>query len=161
MKLSYIACAVALCALPMVAKSATPKPPQIVETTQKLTPFEQNLVDAEHQFITAAEKGDRAYLTRILADDYSFVGFDGEAYQRQDMLDGFGGGVKMQPYDMQVIPMGDDAGIVSYDLVFQVPPAEDQGAPPRYQHWSTVWVKRDGQWKIKFQQSTPNHYGDW
>ncbi len=155
-------CLPAATARTSAAAKAAEKPPQIAETSQKLTPFEQALVDAENGFIAAAEKGDLAYMKRTLADDYSFVGFDGQAYERQDMLDGFGGaGVKLEPYNLQVIPMGDDAGIVSYDLIFRVPASEDEGPPPRYQHWSTVWVKRDGQWKIKFQQTTPTHWGDW
>ena len=55
----------------------------------------------------------------------------------------------------------DDVAIVSYDVVFRVPPAEDQGPPPRYQHFSTVWVKQSGEWKMKFQQMTASHWGDW
>ena len=39
--------------------------------------------------------------------------------------------------------------------------AEDQGPPPRYQHFSSVWVQQDDQWKLKFHQATAAHWGDW
>ena len=31
----------------------------------------------------------------------------------------------------------------------------------RYQHFSTVWVKQGDAWKMKFQQMTASHWGDW
>jgi hypothetical protein len=51
--------------------------------------------------------------------------------------------------------------VVTYDAVVREAPQEDQGAPPRYQHFSSVWVKQGGQWKLKFHQATAAHYGDW
>ena len=62
--------------------------------------------------------------------------------------------------DMVVRLYGDTA-IVTYDLILQVPPQEDQGPPPRYQHWTSVWTRQGDTWKLKFQQTTPTHWGDW
>jgi hypothetical protein len=135
-----------------------PKPP---------TPLEQSLISAESDFIAAAKKGDAAFFKRTLADDFSFVGFDGQLGSRQDMIDGFSsGGIDIQPYDMKVLSVSDGVAIVTYDVVFRVPPAEDEGPPPRYQHFSTVWVRQDdakqgNAWKMKFQQMTVSHWGDW
>jgi hypothetical protein len=127
-----------------------------------LTAFEQTLVSAEQSFVEAAKKGDIAFFKRTLADDFSFVAFDGQLYQRQDLLDQFGeAGLDLQPYDMKVVPAGDGVGIVTYDVVLRVPPSQDQGPPPRYQHFSTVWVKLGDTWKMKFQQMTASHWGDW
>ena len=127
-----------------------------------LSPLEQTLMDAEKSFVTAAKKGDVAFFKRTLTDDFSFVQFDGQLYDRQDMLDQFGdGGMDLQPYDMKVVTAGDGVAIVTYDVVLRVPPTEDQGPPPRYQHFSTVWVKQGDTWKMKFQQMTANHWGDW
>ena len=134
-------------------QSAPPKP---------LSPLEQSLMDAEKSFVTAAKKGDVAYFKRTLTDDFSFVQFDGQLYDRQDMLDQFGdGGLDLQPYDMKVVTAGEGVAIVTYDVVLRVPPVEDQGPPPRYQHFSTVWVKQGDTWKMKFQQMTASHWGDW
>jgi hypothetical protein len=127
-----------------------------------LTPLEQTLMSAENGFVEAAKKGDVAFFKRTLTDDFSFVAFDGQLYSRQDMLDQFGeGGLNLQPYDMKVVQAGDGVGIVTYDVVLRVPPAQDQGPPPRYQHFSTVWMKQGDAWKMKFQQMTASHWGDW
>jgi len=126
------------------------------------SPLEQTLMDAEQGFVEAAKKGDVPFFKRTLTDDFSFVAFDGQLYQRQDMLDQFGqGGLNLQPYDMKVVMAADAVAIVTYDVVLRVPAAEDQGPPPRYQHFSTVWVKQDDAWKMKFQQMTASHWGDW
>lgn len=127
-----------------------------------LSPLEQTLMAAERSFVEAAKKGDVAFFKRTLADDFSFVEFDGQLYDRQDMLDQFGdGGVDILPYDMKVVIAGDGVGIVTYNVVLRVPAVQDQGPPPRYQHFSTVWVKQGDAWKMKFQQMTASHWGDW
>lgn len=127
-----------------------------------LTPFEQTLMSNEQEFIAAAKKGDAAFFKRTLADDFSFVAFDGQLYERQEMIDQFGeGGLNLLAYNMKIVPISDDAGIVTYDVVLTVPPSQDQGPPPRYQHFSTVWVKQGDAWKMKFQQMSVSHWGDW
>jgi hypothetical protein len=130
--------------------------------SKPLTALEQTLMSSEKDFIAAAKKGDPAYLKRTLTDDFSFVGFDGELGERQEMIDGFSsGGIDLLPYDMKVIGVSDSVAIVTYNVVLQVPVAEDQGPPPRYQHFSTVWVKQGDAWKMKFLQMTAAHFGDW
>lgn len=140
------------------AQTSTPSKP--------LSPMEQTLMSAEKDFIAAAKKGDPAFLKRTLTDDFSFVAFDGELGERQEMLDGFSsGGIDLMPYDMKVIPVSDVVAIVTYNVVLRVPPSEDEGPPPRYQHFSTVWVKQNDKqgdaWKMKFMQMTAAHFGDW
>jgi hypothetical protein len=127
-----------------------------------LTPFEQTLMAAEKSFVDAAKKGDIAFFKRTLTDDFSFVGFDGQLYERQDVMDQLsGGGFDLLPYNMKVVPVSDGVAIVTYDVVLRVPATEDQGPPPRYQHFSTVWVKQGDMWKMKFQQMSISHWGDW
>ena len=137
----------------LTTSAQTPKPP---------TEFEKTLISAENTFIAAAKKGDPEFFKRTLAGDFQFVPFDGQLYDRQDMVDQFGeGGLDLLAYNMKVIPISDAAAIVTYDVVLRVPPEEDQGPPPRYQHFSTTWVKQGEAWKIKFQQMTVSHWGDW
>ena len=127
-----------------------------------LSPFEQTLVTAEKSFIEAAKKGDVAFFKHTLTDDFSFVSYDGQLYERRDMLEQYDQpGSDIQPYEMKVVAAGDGVAIVTYNVVFRVPPAEDQGPPPRYQHFTTVWVKQGDEWKMKFQQMTASHWGDW
>lgn len=130
--------------------------------SKPLTPLEQTLMSAEKDFIAAVKKGDADFFKRTLTNDFSFVAFDGELGDRQDMIDGFsGGGVDLLPYEMQVISVSDGVAIVTYNVVLRVPPSEDEGPPPRYQHFSTVWVKQGDAWKMKFLQMTAAHFGDW
>jgi ketosteroid isomerase-like protein len=130
--------------------------------SKPLTPLEQALISAEKSFIDAAKKGDAAFLKRTLTDDFSFVGFDGQLADRQEMIDQLSaGGVDLLAYDTKVISVSDDVAIVTYDVVLRVPPSEDEGPPPRYQHFSTVWVKQGEVWKMKFQQQSVAHWGDW
>jgi len=127
-----------------------------------LTPLEQTLVTAEKSFVDAAKKGDAAFFKRTLTDDFSFVGFDGQLAGRQEMIDQHSEpGFNVMPYNMKVMSIADGMAIVTYDVVLRVPPEEDQGPPPRYQHFSTVWVKQGDAWKMKFQQMTASHWGDW
>ena len=126
-----------------------------------LSPLEQTLMAAEKSYVEAAKKGDKAFFKRTLTDDFSFVGFDGQLNSRQEMLDQVEAGTDLLPYDMKVVMAGEGVAIVTYDVVLRVPAAEDQGPPPRYQHFSTVWVKQGDAWKMKFQQMTASHWGDW
>jgi hypothetical protein len=156
MKIYLVVCCILLC-LSCAASAQSTNPP-----AKPLTPVEQTLVSAETGFIDAAKKGDVAFFKRTLTDDFSFVSYDGQLYSRQEMIDQFkDAGQNFQPYDMKVVPAGDTVAIVTYDVVLRVPPAQDQGPPPRYQHISTVWTKQDGAWKMKFQQMTASHWGDW
>ena len=126
------------------------------------TEFEQTLMTAEKGFIDAAKKGDVAFFKQTLTGDFSYVSYDGQLYGRQDMVDQYTqAGTDILPYEMKVVSAGDGVAIVTYNVVFRVPPAEDQGPPPRYQHFTTVWVKQGDAWRMKFQQMTAAHWGDW
>jgi hypothetical protein len=143
------------CALSIAATGQAPP-------EKPLTPLEQTLMAAEKSYVDAAKKGDAAFFKRTLTSDFSFVSFDGELADRQDMIDQLGnGGVDLLPYDMKVVSVSEDVAIVTYNVVLRVPAVEDQGPPPRYQHFSTVWVKQGDAWKMKFQQMSVSHWGDW
>ena len=141
---------------------AAQAPAQPGTAAKPLTPLEQTMIANENAFIAATKKGDTAYLKRTLTADYSVVAYDGELHTREELEgDLSSGGVDLMPYNMKVVEISDTTAIVTYDVVFHVPAAEDQGPPPRYQHWSSVWVKQGDAWKLKFQQATPTHWGDW
>ena len=131
-------------------------------TQPKLTALDQTLITAEKDFLAAAQKGDTAFLQRTLADNFTYVSVDGQVGGRQSMIDDLSdGGDNFLPYDMKVVRACDDVAVVTYDVVVHVPPEEDQGPPPRYQHFSTTWVKLGNAWKMQFQQKTPVRWGDW
>jgi hypothetical protein len=135
------------------AQSPPPKP---------LSPLEQTLMSSEKNYIAAAKKGDANFFKQTLTPDFELVMFDGQLADRQDTIDFLSsGGIDLMPYEMKVVSISDGVAIVTYNVVLRVPPSEDEGPPPRYQHFSTVWVKQGDAWKMKFQQMTAAHFGDW
>lgn len=132
------------------------------QASSPASPLDQALMASEKSFIDAAKRQDVAFFKRALADDFSFVDSDGQLYDRQEMIDRRSDDwLDLQPYNMKIIAAGDSSAIVTYDVVLRVPPSEDEGPPPRYQHVSTVWVKQGETWNMKFQQFTATHWGEW
>lgn len=131
--------------------------------TRPLTAFEQTAVANEKSLIEAKKKDDSAFFKRALADDFSFVGIDGRLVEHDEAAGSLGDSelVELTPYDMKVVPLGDSGAVVTYDAIVRETPQEDQGPPPRYQHFSSVWIKQGDQWKLKFHQTTATHWGDW
>jgi hypothetical protein len=127
------------------------------------SPLEQTLLTNERSLIEAKKKDDAAFFKRTLSADFSLVGVDGVLQQGQEAAGNLGDPdlVELTPYDMKVVTVSDDAAIVTYDAIVRQKPQEDQGPPPRYQHFSSVWVKQAGEWKLKFHQATAAHWGDW
>jgi len=128
-----------------------------------LSPLEQTLIASEKSLIEAKKKADGAFLKRTLSEDFTLVDVGGELLERQDAVDELGdsGLLELTAYDIKVVPVGENAAIVTYDAVVRKAPEEDQGPPPRYQHFTSVWVKQGDAWKLKFHQATAAHWGDW
>jgi hypothetical protein len=128
-----------------------------------LSPLEQSLIASEKSLIEAKKKDDGAFFKRAVSEDFALVGIDGKLSQGQEAVGELGdsGLVELTPYDMKVVMAGEGAGIVTYDAIVREAPEEDQGPPPRYQHFSSVWVKAGDGWKLKFHQATAAHWGDW
>jgi hypothetical protein len=137
-------------------------------TVKVLSPLEQTLIASEKSLIEAKKKDDGAFFKRTLSADFSQVGVDGKLLEGQEAVDDLGdaGLVELTPYDIKVVTVGEGAAnisvaIVTYDAIVREKPEEDQGPPPRYQHFSSVWVKQGDTWKLKFHQATAAHWGDW
>lgn len=120
------------------------------------TPLDQALIDLEKSVLAAEQKKDMATAGQHMAEDFTVVAVDGHFYDRHEILGLISYlGVQITPYNFKVLPMNDSVAIVSYDAVFKTSgPAEEEAPPPRYQHFSSVWVKQGDQWKLKFQQAT-------
>jgi hypothetical protein len=127
------------------------------------TPLEQSLMANEKRLIEAKKKDDGAFFKRAVSAGFALVGVDGNLLQGQEAIDGLGDSdlAELTPYDMKVVLAGEDTAVVTYDAIVREKPQEDQGPPPRYQHFSSVWVKQDNEWKLSFQQATATHWGDW
>jgi ribonuclease HI len=128
-----------------------------------LTRFEQVAIANEKALIEAKKKDDAGFFKRNLAEDFSLVGIDGRLLEKEDAAGGLGDSdlVELTPYDIKVVALGENGAVVTYDAIVREAPAEDQGPPPRYQHFSSVWIMQGEQWKLKFHQTTAAHWGDW
>lgn len=136
---------------------------QATSATKGSGTLEQNAITNEKALIEAKKKDDTAFFRRTLSGDFSLVGVDGKLLQSQEAAENLGDSslVELTAYDIKVVALGDDGAIVSYDAIVREKPEEDQGPPPRYQHFSSVWLKQGDQWKLKFHQATAAHWGDW
>jgi hypothetical protein len=157
MKTSWVWSAVIFfaAAIQVVAQSS-PAPPA-------LSTLEQGAIVNEKNLIEAKKKDDTAFFKRTLSQNFSLVGVDGQLLEGEEAARNLGDSdlLELTPYDIKVVALGDDAAIVTYDAIVREKPEEDQGPPPRYQHFSSVWVKQGDQWKLKFHQATAAHWGDW
>lgn len=140
-----------------------PATAQTAASTNVLTPLAQTLTASEKTLIEAKKKDDRTFFSRNLAEDFTLVGVDGTLHEKQEALNELGdsGLLELTAYNIRVVSLGDDAAIVTYDAIVRKAPEEDQGPPPRYQHFTSIWVKQAEHWKLKFHQATAAHWGDW
>ena len=92
----------------------------------------------------------------FLASDFREVGSEGMLHDRKEFLDDVGDGYlkEYSLYDAKLVPVDDNAVILTYKGILRQLEGDDVLAP-RYQHFSDLWVKQGEQWKLKFRQSTP------
>jgi hypothetical protein len=157
MKSELVICAVLLLAGGIPGSAQTPAPARV------LSPLAQTLIANENNLIEAKKKDDAAFFKQTVSTGFTLVGVDGQLLERQEAINELGdsGLVELTPYDIKVVTVGEDAAVVTYDAIVRKAPEEDQGPPPRYQHFSSVWVKLGDGWKLKFHQATAAHWGDW
>ncbi|MGO9123748.1 MAG: nuclear transport factor 2 family protein [Terriglobales bacterium] len=119
------------------------------------SPLEQTLI-AQTQAVAQAQKSkDADTLKRLLTDDFQQVGSEGKLHDQGDFIgDAKDGTLKdYSLYNLKVLPVDENAAIVTCDAVMHMTEGDGQLAP-RYQHLSDVWVKQGEQWRLRFQQAT-------
>jgi hypothetical protein len=121
----------------------------------KLTAFEKELLDTQKALLDAMKRGDTAYVSNAIANDFVVITANGDPGGKGELVEAAvppkDQKEKPQPvfYDFKVVQLADNAGVVTYNVVF---PSHIE----RYQHLSDTWVKEGNQWKLKFQQTTLN-----
>ncbi len=124
--------------------------------TKPLSPLEQTLITNTKAIPEAQKTKDVAFLKRALTDDFMAVGSEGHLHDKEEILaSAHDGELKdYYAYNLRVVPVNDEAAIVTYDCVIHMPEGDAPGMAPRYQHISDLWVKQDDQWRLRFQQAT-------
>lgn len=134
-----------------LAGAATVNTPQQVPASSA---FEQELINTQKAFLDAVERGDTEYVKNAVADDFMVIGTSGDASGKAELVHYVHPSEKPEAkpflYQWHVIELDADCAVVTYNAVYH-------GAPiDRYQHLSDTWVKQNGQWKLKFEQTTVN-----
>jgi hypothetical protein len=121
------------------------------QTPKPLSAFEQELVSSEKQFMQAFGDKNVAYVNQAVSDDFKGIGTNGDFVEKGDLVgEAQEGRPKgMRVYDLRVIRLDAGCAVVAYNTI-------TPGARPRYRHVSDTWTKDSGQWKLRFQQTTPN-----
>jgi hypothetical protein len=135
-------CAVVISVVLVFAQTPAPKP---------LSPFEQEMVNNENQFLQAMKDKNIGYISQIVSHDFKGIAPNGDFYEKEELVGEAREGLPkdLRVYDVRVVRLDDGCAVVAYNEI--VP-----GEHPRYRHMADTWAKVEGQWKLKFRQITPN-----
>lgn len=124
--------------------------------SKPLTPLEQTLIANTNAVPEAQKSKNVDFLKRTLTDDFVSVGSEGKLHDKEEAIDSARNGElkDFYTYDLRVVPVNDEAAIVTYDCIVHMSEGDAPGVAPRYQHISDLWVKQGDQWRLKFQQAT-------
>lgn len=119
--------------------------------SKPLSPFEQELVNNQKQFMQAWQEKNSSYVSQAVSEDFKGIAQNGDFYDKSELVASVLEGLPkdFRIYDIEVVRLDDSCAVVTYNQI--VP-----GARPRYRHMSDTWIKNGGKWKLKFQQLTPN-----
>lgn len=136
-----------LCVIFVSVSLALAQTPQ----TKSLSPFEQDLISNQNQFMQALSEKNVGYVKQSVADDFRGIAPNGDFYGKDELVWAASEGMPkdLRVYEMQVVRLNDDGAVVTYNLI--VPRSRT-----RYRHMADTWAKDSGKWKLKFQQYTPN-----
>jgi hypothetical protein len=119
--------------------------------SKALTPFEQELVNNQKQFLQAWQDKNVTYLSQAIANDFKGIAQNGDFYDKDEFVstahEGLPKGFRV--YDIEVVRLDESCAVVAYNEIMP-------GERPRYRHLSDTWTKDGGRWKLKYQQLTPN-----
>jgi ketosteroid isomerase-like protein len=117
---------------------------------------EQALRQANEGYDRALLAGDRAALARIYADDYRYIGDDGEVRGKEEQISRSAAGevqlLSAKSDDIAVTMIGDDGALVSgrFRGTFRAGPAV-AGFTERY---TTLWVREGDAWRLKHEHAS-------
>lgn len=126
------------------------------QTAKAPSPLDQALIESSKAVLEAQKTKNTDFLKHTLTDDFRLVGSEGKLHDREEFVGEAGEGTlkDYSVYSLHVLPVNEDAAIVTYDGIIHMPEG-DFDVAPRYQHFSDLWVKQGEQWRLRFRQATP------
>jgi hypothetical protein len=122
--------------------------------TMSLPDVAETILALEHEVLTAIFRADKARMRELMEPDGIGVDAGFATATQASLIDGIHAleGASWHLEDPLVIPAGNNAFVVSYDLHQQ---GTFGGAPiPPCVHASTVWARRGAHWKAMYHQET-------
>jgi hypothetical protein len=104
------------------------------------------LLRLERALAAADPEGIDGGLGALIADGFLEFGASGRMWDEASMRETLAGATPMAPVDLEafvVAELAPDVALVTYRL-----------GPPRPSNRSSVWVRRDGRWQVRFHQGT-------
>jgi hypothetical protein len=108
----------------------------------------EELIALEHALWRAETRFDPAFMEWVLADDFGEFGRSGRVYARADTLAVGGESIDAQLRDIEVGLIAEGVALVTYV-------SEVRHEQLDLANRSSVWVRRDGRWQLRFHQGTP------
>jgi hypothetical protein len=132
--------------------AATPSPDKAATAAADRNAVLQELMNLEQEMTTASLSGDISSLAPHIADDFSGTGFDGKAFNKNQLLaatkpDRLTKSWKIT--DAQLVSLDGDTAVLSY--VQSQTSRRGRTARARI---TDTFVKRDGRWLVKSEQQT-------
>ena len=112
-----------------------------------------HLIRFEQALLDPAVRRDRAKVDALLAQDFLEFGSSGRIWTRQEIIDSLGAGTYTPPAGapMDCVRLAADVALVTYRALRL---NRETGAGIETLR-SSIWVMRQGQWRLRFHQGTP------
>jgi hypothetical protein len=155
-------CAVLIVALfalaqqPQAAPSPTPATQaQVPAQASTQSPLEKLLEGNVKTEWEAFKNKDKKAYSNLLADDFTAIEDDSQGMRNKDKAAAEIDNSVVASYNLfafRVLPLDPNAALVTYELTMLFPPK----AQVRFKRVliSELWLKRDGQWKMRYYQET-------
>ena len=109
---------------------------------------EQQLIELEWALWRAETRFDPEFMERTLAADFREFGRSGRVYERADTLAVSGDSIEAELRDFQLAMLADDVALMTYV-------SEVRHGVLDLANRTSIWVRRDGRWQLRFHQGTP------
>jgi hypothetical protein len=116
---------------------------------------QERLITREKDLFAAEQRRAFATIDEALAEDFHEIASDGELHTKAEVMPLIGD-VKIEDYsltDFKVLPIGERCAIITYRADIRAT-YKGQYFPPKL-YMSSVWVRRQGSWRLTFHQATP------
>jgi hypothetical protein len=108
----------------------------------------KTLIEFERALATRTDPGILGGLAALIDDDFLEFGASGRRWERTDVLE-----LLREPAEGQLQLSDVDCSLIAADVALLTYTTTSAERPPVLR--SSLWVRRDGAWRLRFHQGTP------